>query len=177
VADFPLVVRPGLELRVADPAVADEYFALVERNLQRLARWEPWATAPQSLSGVRTYLAWHAQAHRSGAQAALLIWLDDAVVGSCSARIDRVDRVAEVGYWIDAGHEGRGLAAAAVGALTDHLLARGDLARVQARTGADNVRSRALLERLGFEFEGVLRSAQLRGDVRVDLAVYARITG
>jgi ribosomal-protein-serine acetyltransferase len=174
---FPLRVRAGLELVAASPDLAVPYYSMVQRNLPRLALWEPWANEPQTLSGVRVYLAWQAQGLSSGSLVPLVITLDGEVVGSCSARIDQVDQTAEIGYWIDESHEGRGLASASVGALVDHLLDRGDIGRVQARTAANNARSRALLERLGFTFEGVLRSSQRLAGRRVDMAMYARIAG
>ena len=171
----PIEVRPGLVLEPMHPDLAAEYFAVVDRNLARLARWEPWATAPQRVSSVRVYLAWQAQACTSGTALPFVIRLDGALVGSCTARIDGVDGNAEIGYWIDADAEGAGVAAESIGTLVAHVLARGDIGRIQARTAVDNTRSRALLERLGFEFEGVQRSAQRFADRRVDMAVYARI--
>jgi ribosomal-protein-serine acetyltransferase len=174
-AAFPLRVRPGLELVAATPELASSYYALIQRNLERLARWEPWAGEPQTLSGVRVYLAWQAQGLSAGTLVPLVMMLDGNVVGSCSARIDQTDQVAEIGYWIDGEQEGTGIASAAVDALVTHLFRRGDIGRVQARTAAANARSRAMLERLGFEFEGVLRSSQRLGGRRVDMAMYARI--
>nr|WP_246376617.1 GNAT family protein [Conyzicola lurida] len=168
-------VREGLVLEPQRAAIADEYYALVERNIERLAQWEPWALLPQSLSGIRLYLAWQSQARTSGTAESYAIRLDGALVGSCSARIDTAEGTAEIGYWVDAAVEGRGIAAESVAALVDRMTARADIGRIQARTAAHNTRSRALLERLGFEFEGVLRSSQLLGDHRVDMAMYARV--
>ena len=172
---LPLEVRPGLRLELQHPDFAPEYFALVERNLDRLARWEPWANEPQSLAGIRTYLAWQAQAFVSHTALPFVIVSDGRAVGSCTARLDVRDGNAEIGYWVDAAVEGTGVAAASVTALVEHVFARGDIVRIQARTAVDNARSRALLERLGFEFEGVQRSAQRFVDRRVDMAVYARL--
>ena len=173
----PIEVRAGLALEPMHPDLAVEYFAVVDRNLPRLARWEPWATTQQTVSGVRVYLAWQAQASTSGTALPYVIRLDGALVGSCTARIDAVDGNAEIGYWIDAEVEGEGVAAESVGALVAEVFSRRGIGRIQARTAVDNARSRALLERLGFEFEGVHRSAQRFVDRRVDMAVYARIAG
>ena len=174
-AQQPVEVRPGLVLEPMHPDLAPEYFALTDRNLARLARWEPWATTPQSEASVRLHLAWQAQAFTSGNALPFAIRLDGALVGSCTARIDTTEGNVEIGYWVDAAAEGTGVAAESVAALVDHVFARGDIGRVQARTAVDNTRSRALLERLGFEFEGVQRSSQRFDDRRVDMAVYARI--
>ena len=172
---FPLAVRPGLSLELANPAEAAAYFALVERNLPRLARWEPWANEPQTPAGVRVFLAWQAQGFNAGTLVPLLMRLDGQLVGSCSARIEAADATAEIGYWVDAAQEGKGVAAASVEALVGYLLGRGDIARVQARTAVDNTRSRALLNRLGFSFEGVLRGSQRLAGRHVDMAMYARL--
>ena len=168
-------VRPGLVLEPQHPGLAPGYFALVERNLARLARWEPWALERQSLAGIRAFLAWQAQAAVSRTQLPFVIVADGEQVGSCSARLDAADGAAEIGYWVDAAVEGTGLAAESIGALVDHVFARGDVSRVQARTAVHNARSRALLERLGFALEGVQRSGQRLGDRRIDMAVYAKI--
>ena len=172
---FPFEVRPGLMLDLVGATLAEEWLALVERNLERLARWEPWASLPQNEPGIRLYLAWQAQSFVSGTAVPLQIRLDGVLVGSCSARIDKAEGTAEIGYWIDAAVEGRGVAWQSVAAMVEYLLASGGIGRVQARTAADNVRSRALLERLGLEFEGVLRSSQRINGGRADMAMYALI--
>ena len=174
---YPFEARPGLRLELQHPDFATEYFALVEANLERLARWEPWATVPQSLSGIRTYLAWQAQAFVARTQLPFVIVLDGRAVGSCTARLDATEGTAEIGYWVGAAVEGTGVASESIGALVAHVFARGDTFRVQARTAVDNDRSRTLLDRLGFEFEGVQRSAQRMPGRRVDMAVYAKIAG
>jgi ribosomal-protein-serine acetyltransferase len=171
----PIEVRAGLVLEPMHPDLAAEYFAVVDRNLARLARWEPWASTQQTVSSVRLFLAWQAQAFTSGTALPFVIRLDGAIVGSCTARIDATDGNAEIGYWIDSEVEGAGVAAESITALVADVFARGDIGRIQARTAVDNTRSRALLERLGFEFEGIQRSAQRFADRRVDMAVYARI--
>jgi [ribosomal protein S5]-alanine N-acetyltransferase len=63
-----------------------------------------------------------------------------------------------LGYSIDAAHEGRGLMREALDAvLTDAFGPRVGLHRVQANVRPENTRSLALLERLGFEREGLAR--------------------
>ncbi|GAB3606027.1 GNAT family protein [Conyzicola nivalis] len=175
--DYPLEVRPGLSLELQHPDLAEAYFALLEDNLPRLAAWEPWASEPHTLATTRTFLAWQAQAFVSRTQLPFVIVLDGRPVGSCSARLDATEGTADVGYWVGAAAEGAGIAFASVAALVEHVFARGDTFRVQARTAVGNQRSRALLERLGFAFEGVQRSAQRMPGRRVDLAVYAKTAG
>jgi ribosomal-protein-serine acetyltransferase len=170
-------VRPGLSLEPMHPDFAADYFALLQRNLERLALWEPWAHDKHTLVTTRTFLAWQAQLYVSHTALPFVIVLDGRPVGSCTARLDATDGTAEIGYWLGAEVEGTGVAHASVAALVDHVFALGDTFRVQARTAVANARSRALLERLGFVLEGVQRSAQRMPGRRVDMAVYAKTAG
>ncbi len=67
---------------------------------------------------------------------------------------------------------GRGIGSAAVVALTSHLMDEG-AHRVQLTTDLENRPMRATSERLGFSFEGVLRSFMPSADGPRDYAMYA----
>ena len=77
-----------------------------------------------------------------------------------------------MGYWLDAGFEGRGLVTRAVTAVLDHAFGPLGLHRVELQTTTDNKRSRSVAQRLGFTQEGVLREAAAFPDERRDDVVY-----
>jgi RimJ/RimL family protein N-acetyltransferase len=69
---------------------------------------------------------------------------------------------------------GNGYGAEAVELLTSWLFETGEAERVQASTDAGNAAMRAVLERLGFHLEGILRSYGMISDgTRTDGALYA----
>jgi RimJ/RimL family protein N-acetyltransferase len=69
---------------------------------------------------------------------------------------------------------GNGYGAEAVELLTRWLFETGKAERVQASTDAGNAAMRAVLERLGFQFEGILRGyGALSDGTRTDGALYA----
>ena len=72
------------------------------------------------------------------------------LIGDCAARFDS-DEV-EVGFTLARGHHGRGYATEAVGALLGYLASRGH-ARAVAWCDVQNLPSRRVLERLGFELQ------------------------
>jgi ribosomal-protein-alanine N-acetyltransferase len=84
-------------------------------------------------------------------------------------------RRAELGYWLFPVHWGRGAASECVSALLAHAFGAMNLHRVAAEVDVDNLRSIALLERLGFAFEGVRRGCELKDGKYLDLRVYSRL--
>lgn len=75
----------------------------------------------------------------------------------------RSRRVA-IGYLIDPAHQRRGIATEAVGAMIEFCFGELRLHRLQAFIDPGNLASRALVERLGFVHEGLLRDNLRVGD-------------
>ena len=68
-----------------------------------------------------------------------------------------------IGYWIDQRVSNRRIMTTAVAMVTDYLLLEARLHRVEVAVRPENVPSNALVQRLGFRFEG-LRKAFLHID-------------
>ncbi len=102
---------------------------------------------------------------------------EGAVVGGVGLELhDDIERCsAEVGYWLGESVWGRGLAVAALRGITEYGFTTFELTRIYALPFADNLRSRRVLEKAGFEFEGTLRRDVIKRGVVHDSAVYARI--
>jgi RimJ/RimL family protein N-acetyltransferase len=92
----------------------------------------------------------------------------DALLGDVAVHLFDAGRQAEIGYSLATAHQGRGLATDAVGAVVDHLFSRYGVHRVSASLDPDNLASERLLERLGFEIEGIARDAVWHRDRWVD---------
>ena len=99
-----------------------------------------------------------------------------AVGGIAFRRQSDVERVgAELGYWLGEEYWGRGIATAAVRAVSEHALAGHDLRRIFALPFAENRASARVLEKAGFTLEGVLRSSAIKDGRVLDQLLYARI--
>jgi ribosomal-protein-serine acetyltransferase len=171
---FPLSGDEALVLRT--PSITDAYHALLVANRERLARWEPWAIAPLALEETRSFLEASARNWLAGLELPVAIAVRDRgqwrLSGAVSLHITPYSRTAEIGYWIDGGYEGRGLASRAVAAVLDHGFGALGIDRVSLHTEPANERSRALAGRLGFVEEGVLRQGLAFPGERRDEIVY-----
>lgn len=137
---------PGLVLRALTPEDAAEYYAVLDRNRDHLSRLgdhqEESAATP---AWVRARLG-----EPPGRDLRYGIRLRGALIG-------RIDLLAVrppaygTGYWLDRSHVGAGFASAACAALYDHARRSLGATEIYAGVTHGNVRSTALLTRLGFE--------------------------
>ncbi len=165
-----LEVGEGLELRAWKPEDAEEVFALARANFDRLTAWMPWATAESTADDTRAFI--ESAIKREGEREGNGLYLEGELIGSAGLSVDALNRVGEIGYWIDAVHEGRGIITRCCVALIDHGFGQMGLHRIQIHAAPDNSRSRAVPERLGFTREGQIREAGRVASGYVDLVVY-----
>ncbi|WP_262286136.1 GNAT family N-acetyltransferase [Micromonospora sp. MA102] len=132
------------------PALAE----LLGANREFLAPWDPvrsedYFTADGQYAVVEADLQQHAQ----GSKLPHVI-LDDsgAVIGRITLNgiVRGPFQSCAMGYWVSAGHNGRGFATRAVREIVRVAFEELGLHRVQAETLLHNVRSQAVLERNGF---------------------------
>ena len=101
------------------------------------------------------------------------------VVGviSLSLQSDTQRFSAELGYWVGESEWGKGVASSAVAELMDNLKLYVDvpLRRIYSYVYADNVASSSVLQKNGFQKEGLLRDYAFKNGEFKDAILYARI--
>jgi ribosomal-protein-serine acetyltransferase len=172
---FSLRVDDEISLVLAEERHAPAMTELIQRNQRRLARWEPWAEQPATLDSTRAYIRAALDDFARGRQISTIIALDNGrrYVGRCGMRINPYASSGDIGYWLDAAAEGRGIVSRSARALISSVFDELDLARVELRTSVDNRRSRAVAERLGFSFEGTLPGGLRFAHRADDVALYS----
>lgn len=108
---------------------------------------------------------------------AFAITVDDELVGSIGVfRCENIHfRTAEMGYYIGEEHWGKGLGTSAVGQTCNYVFGHTDIIRIFAEPFAHNTASCRVLEKAGFQFEGLLRSNAVKNGNVVDMKMYSRI--
>jgi len=81
-----------------------------------------------------------------------------------------------IGYWLGEAFWGRGLASAALAAVCHHAFATLGLVRLEAAVFARNPASMRVLEKNGFQREGVLRKSIYKEDQYIDQVCYSRLS-
>lgn len=165
-----------LGLRPLTGADAPAYFACALENLERLGRWFAWATPGLTLADVRSEIGEMETQREPRRDLPFAFWDGERFGGSIGLyKIDWSNRIARIGYWLDAGFEGKGLVTQATRALVDHAFSELRLNRIEIRCAPENTASRAVPQRLGFTQEGTHREVLALHDRYQDLIMYAML--
>lgn len=108
---------------------------------------------------------------------AFAIIVDDRVVGSIGVfRCENIHfRAAEMGYYIGESYWGKGLGTSAVKQVCSYIFQHTDIIRIFAEPFAYNTASCRVLEKAGFQLEGVLRNNAVKNGQILDMKMYSKI--
>jgi ribosomal-protein-serine acetyltransferase len=169
-----LKIDDETELRLIEPQHAEALNALVEQNFDHIREWSAWLKPERSIETSRAFIKRNLARMPENNGYALAIWHRGEMAGQIEYNyIDWENRKTEIGYWLGASFQGRGLVTKCCRALIDHAFGELGLNRVEMRCAVENRRSRRVPERLGFRQEGVLAQAEWIHDHFHDLVVYA----
>jgi ribosomal-protein-serine acetyltransferase len=168
-----LSISDTCRLRLLEEPDAAELHAQIEANRELLARWLPWA-AGQTFEDTLGFIRGTRKQLERNDGMQLAIVCDERIVGMVGYRaVEWERRSTSIGYWLAAEQQGRGTMTEAVRALVDHAVSGWRLDRVEIGAAAENHRSRAIPERLGFRLEETVPEAEVVGARRLDRVVYA----
>lgn len=100
---------------------------------------------------------------------------DGALIGGLGFEGLTIGHQAEIGYWLGRDWWGRNIMTNVVSAAVAHALARWKLVRITAYVFPSNPASGRVLEKNGFEFEGLLRKHRLKQGKFLDSRLYALV--
>ena len=106
---------------------------------------------------------------------AFAITVDNMVIGSIGIfRQGNIHRqTAELGYYIAEEYWGKGIMTEAVKQICEDVFANSDIIRIYAEPFAYNVASCRVLEKVGFQYEGTLRSNAVKNSKVIDMKMYS----
>lgn len=162
-ARFPSrLVTKRLILRPPTPDDAAGVLAAVTASYPELHRWMPWAKDPYGIEQAQAFCADSQEKLKQGVDFTTLLTLRDSgtIIGSSGLMgADQTVPSFETGYWAHTAYTGQGYVTEAVIALTRLAFEGCGAKRVELKIDENNRRSRAVAERLGFEWEATLKAS------------------
>ena len=144
-----------LELQVADAVVlrqisesdAQELTDLIDCNRKYLRQWLPWLDSSTGLRDTARFIGRSIEQADDENGYTFGIVCRGALAGVIGQHyVDYLNRRTELGYWLDASHQGGGIVTKSAARLTDFAFTDQDCNRVILHCAAGNAKSRAIAE-------------------------------
>jgi ribosomal-protein-alanine N-acetyltransferase len=165
-----------LYIRPIEKTDAEPLTELINHSFDTLRLWMPWAKDKVSVEAERLFIERAIEDMYENKSLTFCISLREthALVGTVAThQIDWTNFKTAIGYWIDNAHQGRGYASEAALLMLEYLFTDLNLYRVSAAAAPHNYASLRVIEKLGFQFEGVQRGACLVNGHWQDLKEFA----
>ena len=172
---FSYKIDSESELRLIEPAHAQELHALVDNSYEHIREWSAWLDEKsRTLDHTREFISLNLRRLASGDGFEMGIWHKGRMAGQIGYNyFDRANRRTELGYWLGSEFQGNGLITRSCRVLIDNAFGDLDINRVEIRCGSENTKSRRIPEKLGFKEEGTARQAEWLHDRYIDLVMYS----
>src|SRR5262245_16051416 len=116
-----LHVNDTIELRQLVRDDAEDLTALIDLNRDHLREWLPWLDSSTSLLDTARFIGRSVEQANDENGLTLGILCSGKLAGIIGQHyVDSLNRRTEIGYWLDARHQGRGIVTRATGRLTDY---------------------------------------------------------
>ncbi len=169
-------VDDTISLEPIDDIHAESIFNLVNTNRLQLREWLPWVDHMQSVDFIRNFIADSKKRSDNKSDFAFVVMKNDTVIGRIGVyKIDHQNKIGSIGYWLDAGFQGKGIMTNACKEFVNYCFHSLNLNRIEIKCGTKNYTSQAIPERLHFKKEGIVRQGELLYDEFIDLYSYSMV--
>jgi ribosomal-protein-serine acetyltransferase len=153
----------SVSMRPVAESDIDQVLDAVTRNYDHLRTFMEWAKPDYSRKDAEEWVAKAAKRTGDDQPLNFCIFRGDRMIGTIGfATFDNEAMVTEIGYWIDASEQGKGIMSRATRKLLELAFENLGMNRVQIRCASGNLRSAAIPTKFGFKQEGVQRQHIIR---------------
>ncbi len=170
---FRHIIDEDLELRLLELWNSQEMFNLIDSSRDHLRKYLPWVDNTISVNDTRVFIESTKSKYAANNGFDAGIWYKGELVGVIGFHsINKTLKEISIGYWLNERYLGNGIITKACKELINFAFNNYKFNRVEIRCAEENLRSRAIPERLGFTKEGIIRDGELLSDGYVNCVVY-----
>jgi ribosomal-protein-serine acetyltransferase len=169
-----ITIDDNIRIELIEEQHTQSIFDMVHTNRNYLRPWLPFVDAMQTVDFARNFVKGTMQRNNNGNEWAFVIFYMDIMVGRIGVyKIDTQNKIGEIGYWIIENAQGKGIVTKSCKALMDFCFTHLHLNRIEIKCGTENLKSKAIPERLNFTHEGIIRHGEYLYDRFIDLNLYS----
>lgn len=155
-----------------------EVYAAADESRTHVGKWMGWMIPGYSQKDAQSWVEYAVATWENATefQHVIIDTNDQSIVGSCGLnRLNQIDAVCNLGYWVRASRLGKGVARQATLLLREFGFQTLGFNRLEIVVAVGNLPSQRVAESVGAQFEGIQRKRLRVGDVAHDARMYAFI--
>ena len=176
-----IVLTDGaISMRLFRKSDAEDLYEAVSESLAELSPWLEFVHEDYTIKETRKWLKTHPKSRKKGIEYNFAIFnaKDGSFLGGCwLSRIDDINKLADLGYWVRTGYTGRGVASAATLLLAKWGFKELKLNRIEILVATGNKPSLRVAEKVGAHREGVMRKRIVLRDKVHDAVMFSLVPG
>ncbi len=155
------------------PSFAPRYVELAQENHEYLSQWLSWPYFCKTEAEFYAFIQHSLHNYADNKSMTCAVEYEGSIVGNMGFNtINHDTKKVEIGYWLAADMQGKGIITRSCQYLIDYAFSHLNMNKVEISAAVDNAASRAVCERLGMELEGVITNAEKVGDRILTHAIY-----
>ena len=166
-------------IRQYEPEDAEALWEAARESVGEVSRWLSWCHAQYSMAEAVEWIRSRAPLAAEGREYTFaIVGSDGRFLGGCGLnQINRLHRLANLGYWVRTSATRHGVATDAVRQVAEFAFGNTDLVRLEIVCAVGNDASQRVAERAGAVREGILRHRLLVHGQPVDAVMYSLVRG
>ncbi len=161
--------KDNISLKSMNVSDAKILFELIDKNRTHLGRWFSWVAETKKVEDIQKFLEKEDGKNKNGEGLYCGIWYEHKFIGHIGFNfIEKLNKNATIGYWLDKEYVGRGIMTKACKLLISYGFNKLHLNRVSVTHAVGNIRSENIIKQLGFIQEGQSRKSALVNGEFVD---------
>ncbi|HSO57586.1 MAG TPA: GNAT family protein [Paenisporosarcina sp.] len=169
---FKAMIDSNTYVSILETRHAEELFHLIDENRESIGKWLAFPAYTTEVHHTETFIKKSLNRFASSNGFWAGIWYKGKLAGLIGyLYVDRGHKT-EIGYWLGKDFEGYGLVTKACKLFIEHAFNHLQLNKVEINMAPNNLKSKAIPERLGFMEEGTIRNYELLHGEYLDRIVF-----
>jgi ribosomal-protein-serine acetyltransferase len=169
-----ITIDESIKLELINDSHSQAIFEIANKGRNYLREWLIWVDDMQSVEFIENYIKESTQRKNEGTAFAFVIIENEKVVGRIGIyKINNINKIGEIGYWIAENQQGKGIVTKCCKGLIDFCFNELHLNRIEIICGTENYKSQVIPQRLGFTKEGIIRQGALVHNKFIDLCLFS----
>jgi len=169
-----IVVSENICLESISMSMAQLIFETIDRDRDYLKVWLPFVEMTHQVSDTENFIKGLLDQAEKKRDQIFCIWFKHEFAGLIGLKdTDWINKKTEIGYWLAENKQGNGIVSLSVRKLSKYAFQKLKLNRIQIKVAEGNLKSIAIPQRMGFQYEGIERAGELHNNGYLDIKVFS----